>query len=149
MTKERVNQLELEVEAIVEVDGKEYKVVTVPTAEEYTGFPPSWEFVKANMLKWKPYFKAKMLNFNGQLIPALENVLLNMDENMYEFLLDIYYTFKVNRPSIETNISTIITRQIERLEEKLNRTFNEKERTDLYIKYGIEAAILKDIGVIN
>jgi hypothetical protein len=68
---------------------------------------------------------------------------------MYELLLDVYYTFKVNKPSIETNISTVITRQIEKVEEKFGRRFNEEEKTRLYIKYGIEAAILRDIGVIN
>lgn len=90
-----------------------------------------------------------MIEINNQLIPAVGNFLLNMDEEMYEFLLDIYYTFKVNKPSIETNISTVITRQIEKLEEKLGKRFNEEEKTRLYIRFGIEAAILRDLGVIN
>lgn len=90
-----------------------------------------------------------MIEINNQLIPAVGNFLLNLDEDMYELLLDVYYTFKVNKPSIETNISTVITRQIEKVEEKFGRRFNEEEKTRLYIKYGIEAAILRDIGVIN
>ncbi|WP_338601913.1 hypothetical protein V6M85_01105 [Sulfolobus tengchongensis] len=147
--REKIGNLELEVEAVVEIDGEEYKVVSVPNAEEYKGFPPSWEFVKTHMLTWRPYFKAKMLKVNDQLIPAIDKYLLNLDEDMYEFLLDIYYTFKVNKPSIETNISTVITRQIEKLEEKMGKRFSEEEKTQLYIKYGIEAAILRDIGVMS
>ncbi|BDB97942.1 hypothetical protein [Saccharolobus caldissimus] len=147
--KEKVGNLELEVEAIIELNGQEYKVVNVPNADEYKGFPVSWDFVKNHMLTWRPYFKAKMIEINNQLIPAVGNFLLNMDEEMYEFLLDIYYTFKVNKPSIETNISTVITRQIEKLEEKLGKRFNEEEKTRLYIRFGIEAAILRDLGVIN
>ncbi|AAK41319.1 hypothetical protein SULI_10400 [Saccharolobus solfataricus] len=147
--KEKVGNIELEVEAIVEINGKDYKVVNVPNADEYKGFPPSWEFVKSHMLTWRPYFKAKMIEINNQLIPAVEDFLLNLDEDMYDLLLDIYYTFKVNKPSIETNISTVLTRQIDKLEEKFGRRFNEEEKTKLYIKYGIEVAILRDIGVIN
>jgi hypothetical protein len=147
--KEKVGNLELEVEAIIELNGQEYKVVNVPNADEYKGFPASWDFVKNHMLTWRPYFKAKMIEINNQLIPAVGNFLLNMDEEMYEFLLDIYYTFNVNKPSIETNISTVITRQIEKLEEKLGKRFNEEEKTRLYIRFGIEAAILRDLGVIN
>ncbi|QXJ32785.1 hypothetical protein [Saccharolobus shibatae] len=147
--KEMVGNLELEVEAVIDIDGEEYKVVNVPNADEYRGFPPSWDFVKSHMLTWRPYFKAKMIEINNQLIPAIGNFLLNLDEDMYELLLDIYYTFKVNKPSIETNISTVITRQIEKVEQKFGRGFTEEEKTRLYIKYGIETAILRDIGVIN
>ncbi|QXJ29549.1 Uncharacterized protein J5U23_02418 [Saccharolobus shibatae B12] len=147
--KEKVGNLELEVEAVIDINGEEYKVVNVPNADEYRGFPPSWDFVKLHMLTWRPYFKAKMIEINNQLIPAVGNFLLNLDEDMYELLLDIYYTFKVNKPSIETNISTVITRQIEKVEEEFGRRFNEEEKTRLYIKYGIETAILRDIGVIN
>ena len=101
------------------------------------------------MLNWRPYFKAKMIEINNQLIPAIDNYLLNLDEEMYELLLDIYYTFKVNKPSIETNISTVITRQIDKIEEKLARSLSEEEKTKLYIRFGIKAAILRDIGAIN
>jgi hypothetical protein len=82
------------------------------------------------MLTWRPYFKARMIEINNQLIPAVGNFLLNLDEDMYELLLDVYYTFKVNKPSIETNISTVITRQIEKVEEKFGRRFNEEEKQD-------------------
>ena len=147
--KVKLANLELEVEAVIEIDGQEYKVVSVPNADEYKGFPPSWDFVKTHMLNWRPYFKAKMIEINNQLIPAIDNYLLNLDEEMYELLLDIYYTFKVNKPSIETNISTVITRQIDKIEEKLGRSLSEEENTKLYIRFGIEAAILRDIGAIN
>ncbi|AOL15577.1 hypothetical protein BFU36_01200 [Sulfolobus sp. A20] len=147
--KEKIGNLELEVEAILELDGQEYKVVNVPSADEYRGFPPSWEFVRNHMLTWRPYIKVKFIEINNQQIPALGNILLNMDEEMYEFLFDLYQTFKVNKPSIETNISTVITRQIEKLEEKIGKTFNEEEKTKLYIRFGIEASILRDIGAIN
>ncbi|MEM0363514.1 MAG: hypothetical protein QXH75_06915 [Sulfolobaceae archaeon] len=147
--KVKLANLELEVEAVIEIDGQEYKVVSVPNADEYKGFPPSWDFVKTHMLNWRPYFKAKMIEINNQLIPAIDNYLLNLDEEMYELLLDIYYTFKVNKPSIETNISTVITRQIDKIEEKLGRSLSEEEKTKLYIRFGIEAAILRDIGAIN
>ncbi|MEM0091915.1 MAG: hypothetical protein QXY68_06155 [Saccharolobus sp.] len=147
--KVKLANLELEVEAVIDIDGQEYKVVSVPNADEYKGFPPSWDFVKTHMLNWRPYFKAKMIEINNQLIPAIDNYLLNLDEEMYELLLDIYYTFKVNKPSIETNISTVITRQIDKIEEKLARSLSEEEKTKLYIRFGIEAAILRDIGAIN
>ena len=147
--KVKLANLELEVEAVIEIDGQEYKVVSVPNADEYKGFPPSWDFVKTHMLNWRPYFKAKMIEINNQLIPAIDNYLLNLDEEMYELLLDIYYTFKVYKPSIETNISTVITRQIDKIEEKLGRSLSEEENTKLYIRFGIEAAILRDIGAIN
>ncbi|MEM1630004.1 MAG: hypothetical protein QXR34_07420 [Saccharolobus sp.] len=147
--KVKLANLELEVEAVIDIDGQEYKVVSVPNADEYKGFPPSWDFVKTHMLNWRPYFKAKMIEINNQLIPAIDNYLLNLDEEMYELLLDIYYTFKVNKPSIETNISTVITRQIDKIEEKLGRSLSEEEKTKLYIRFGIEAAILRDIGAIN
>ncbi len=146
---EKVGNLELEVEAIVELEGDDYKVVNVPTPDEFTGFPPSWEFVKSNMLTWRPYFKAKMVDFNGQLIPAVGQYLLNMDEEMYKFLMDIYTIFKVNRPSIETNISVVITKQIDDLERERGFPFTGEERTRLHIRYAIEAAILRDVGVIN
>ncbi len=128
--KEKVGNLELEVEAVIDINGEEYKVVNVPNADEYKGFPPSWEFVKSHMLTWRPYFKARMIEINNQLIPAVGNFLLNLDEDMYELLLDVYYTFKVNKPSIETNISTVITRRIEKVEEKFGRRFNEEEKQD-------------------
>lgn len=147
--KVKLANLELEVEAVIDIDGQEYKVVSVPNADEYKGFPPSWDFVKTHMLNWRPYFKAKMIEINNQLIPAIDNYLLNLDEEMYELLLDIYYTFKVNKPSIETNISTVISRQIDKIEEKLARSLSEEEKTKLYIRFGIEAAILRDIGAIN
>lgn len=147
--KEKVGKLELEVVAVIDVDGKEYKVVNVPNADEYKGFPPSWEFVKSSMLSWRPYFKGKMIEINNQLIPAVGDYLLNLDEEMYNFVLAIYNTFKVSRPSIETNISTVITDQINEIERKLGRTLNNEERTSLYIRFAIEAAILRDIGLIN
>ncbi len=146
---EKVGNLELEVEAIVDIDGNEYKVVNVPSADEYRGFPPSWEYVKSNMLTWRPYFKGSMIEFNGQLIPAVGQYLLNMDEEMYKFLFDIYQTFKVNKPSIETNISVVITKQIDDIERERGKTMSENERTQLYIRFAIEAAIFKDLGLIN
>jgi hypothetical protein len=147
--KEKVGVLELEVKAVMEIEGNEYKVVDVPSADEYKGFPPSWEFVKTNMLSWRPYFKGKMIEINNQLIPSVGNYLLNMDEEMYNFVLDIYNTFKVNKPSIETNISVVITNQINEVERKLGRSLSEEERTRYYIRFAVEAAILKDIGLLN
>jgi hypothetical protein len=38
--KEKVGNLELEVEAVIDINGEEYKVVNVPNADEYKGFPP-------------------------------------------------------------------------------------------------------------
>ncbi|AEB94870.1 MAG: hypothetical protein QXR57_07975 [Metallosphaera sp.] len=146
---EKVGNLELEIEAIIEIDGNEYKVVNVPSADEYKGFPPSWEFVKSNMLSWRPYFKGKMIEFNGQQIPSIGQYLLNVDEEMYKFIMDIYLMFKVNKPSIETNISVVISKQIDELERERGRTLSENERTQLYLRYAVEAAILKDIGLIN
>ncbi len=74
--KEKVGNLELEVEAVIDINGEEYKVVNVPNADEYKGFPPSWEFVKSHMLTWRPYFKARMIEINNQLIPAVGNFYL-------------------------------------------------------------------------
>lgn len=147
--KEKVGNLELEIIAILELNGKDYKVVNVPNADEYKGFPPSWEFVKSSMLTWRPYFKGKMIEVNNQLIPAVSDYLLNLDEEMYNFMLEIYNVFKVNKPSIETNISTVITDQINEIEKNIGRTLNEQEKTSLYIRFAIEAAILKDIGLLN
>ncbi|BCS93964.1 hypothetical protein L3N51_00464 [Metallosphaera sp. J1] len=146
---EKVGNLELEVEAIIEIDGNEYKVVNVPSVDEYRGFPPSWEFVKSNMLTWRPYFKGRMVDFNGQQIPAVGQYLLNMDEEMYKFLMDIYLMFKVNKPSIETNISVVISKQIDDMERQLGRTLSEQERTKLYVRFATEAAIFRDLGLIN
>jgi hypothetical protein len=74
--KEKVGNLELEVEAVIDINGEEYKVVNVPNADEYKGFPSSWEFVKSHMLTWRPYFKARMIEINNQLIPAVGNFYL-------------------------------------------------------------------------
>jgi hypothetical protein len=147
--KEKVGNLELEVKAIVDVDGNEYKVVDVPNADEYKGFPPSWEFVKSHMLNWRPYFKGKMVEFNGMLIPAVSNYLLNLDEEMYELVMAVYNTFKVNKPSIETNVSVVVTDQINELERKIGRRLSEEEKTSLYIRYAVELAILRDVGLLN
>ena len=147
--KVKVGNLDLEIVGEVELNGKNYKVVEVPSAHEYKGFPPSWETVKNSMLSWRPYFKGKMLEVEGKLIPIVnDEYVLYLDEEMYELLVDIYYTFKVNKPSIETNVSTVVTRQIEKIEEKLNRNLKPEEKTDLYLRYSIELAILKDIGMI-
>ncbi|MCY0860686.1 MAG: hypothetical protein OWQ54_09690 [Sulfolobaceae archaeon] len=147
--KVKVGNLELEVEGEAELDGKVYKIVRVPNADELKGYPPSWDFIKSSMLTYRPYFRGKVLEVNGQMIPTVGEYILDLDEEMYELLMDIYYTFKVNKPSIETNISTVITRQIDLLEQKLGKTFSEVEKTSLYIRYAVEVAILKDIGVIN
>lgn len=144
-----MGNLELEVEGEAELDGKVYKIVRVPNADELKGYPPSWDFIKSSMLTYRPYFRGKVLEVNGQMIPTVGEYILDLDEEMYELLMDIYYTFKVNKPSIETNISTVITRQIDLLEQKLGKTFSEVEKTSLYIRYAVEVAILKDIGVIN
>ncbi|QKQ99158.1 hypothetical protein GWK48_01005 [Metallosphaera tengchongensis] len=146
---EKVGNLDLEVVAIIEVEGKDFKVVNVPSPDEYRGFPPSWEFVKSNMLSWRPYFKGRMIEFNGQLVPAVNDYLLNLDEEMYKFLYDIYLTFKVNKPSIETNISVVITKEIDDMEREKGRTLSEMERTNLYLRFSVEAAIFKDVGIIN
>ena len=37
--KVKLANLELEVEAVIDIDGQEYKVVSVPNADEYKGFP--------------------------------------------------------------------------------------------------------------
>lgn len=147
--KEKVGKLELEVVAVVEIEGKEYKVVNVPNADEYRGFPPSWEFVKSSMLTWRPYFKGKMIEINNQIIPAVGDYLLNLDEEMYNLVLEIYNVFKVNKPSIETNVSTVITDQINEIERKIGRTLTAEERTSLYVRFAIELAILKDVGLLN
>ncbi len=144
-----MGNLELEVEGEAELDGKAYKIVRVPNADELKGYPPSWDFIKSHMLTYRPYFRGKVLEVNGQMIPTVGDYILDLDEEMYDLLMDIYYTFKVNKPSIETNISTVITRQIDLLEQKLGKTFSEVEKTSLYIRYAVEVAILKDIGVIN
>jgi len=147
--KVKVGNLDLEIVGEIELNGKTYKVVEVPSAHEFKGFPPSWETVKNSMLTWRPYFKGKMLEIEGKLIPIVnDEYVLYLDEEMYELLVDLYYTFKVNKPSIETNVSTVVTRQVENVEERLNRNLKPEEKTDLYLRYSIELAILKDIGMI-
>lgn len=146
---EKVGNLELEVEGELELDGKVFKIVKVPNSYEYKGFPPSWDFIKSHMLTYRPYFRGKLVELNGQQIPIIGDYILDLDEEMYDLLIDIYYTFKVNKPSIETNISTVITRQMDLLEQKIGRALTAEEKTVLYIKYGIEVAIFKDLGVIN
>ena len=145
----KVGNLELEVVGEIELNGKTYKIVEVPDSTEFKGFPPSWENVKRMMLTWRPYFRGKMIEVDGKLIPVIDDYVLYMSETMYELLLDIYYTFKVNKPPLEVNISTVITRQIEKQEEKLGRNFSPEEKTQMYINYSIDLAILKDIGVIS
>lgn len=56
----KVGNLELEVAGKINIEGEEYTVVNVPDADEYRGFPPSWEFVKSHMLTWRPYFRGKL-----------------------------------------------------------------------------------------
>lgn len=147
--KVKVGNLDLEIVGEIELNGKTYKVVEVPSAHEFKGFPPSWETVKNSMLTWRPYFKGKMLEIEEKLIPIVnDEYVLYLDEEMYELLVDLYYTFKVNKPSIETNVSTVVTRQVENVEERLNRNLKPEEKTDLYLRYSIELAILKDIGMI-
>ncbi|BBG22971.1 hypothetical protein [Sulfuracidifex tepidarius] len=146
--KVKVGNLELDVAGKVTLD-KEYTVVNVPDADEYKGFPPSWEFVKSHMLTWRPYFKGKIMEVGEDRIPILGDFILNLTEEMHDFLLAIYDTFKAGRPSIETNISTVITEQLNEVERKLGRSLTSDERTEMYVRYGVEAAILRDIGVIN
>jgi hypothetical protein len=147
--KVKVGNLELDVAGKVTLEDKEYTVVNVPDADDYRGFPPSWEFVKSHMLTWRPYFKGRIMEIGEEKIPVLGDYILNLTEEMHEFLLAIYDVFKAGRPSVETNISTVITSQMNEMETKLGRVLTTQERTELYVRYGIEAAILKDIGVIN
>jgi hypothetical protein len=147
--KTKLGNLELEIVGEVEINGKNYKIVEVPDADEFKGFPPSWETVKSSMLSWRPYFRAKMLEVDGKLIPTIDDYVLYMSEEMYELLVGIYYTFKVNKPPIEVNISTVVTRQIENFEGKINRSLTAEEKSQLYIKYAIDLAILKDVGAIS
>lgn len=147
--KVKVGNLDLETVGEVELNGKSYKVVEVPSAHEYKGFPPSWETVKKSMLNWRPYFKGKMIQLDDKLIPVVnDEYVLYLDEEMYDLLVDLYYTFKVNKPPIEVNVSTVVTRQIENIEAKLNRNLTPEEKTNLYLRFSIELAILKDLGMI-
>lgn len=144
-----MGSIEVEVRGEIEINGETYKIAEVPSADEYKGFPPSWEFVRTHMLNWRPYFRGKMVEINGQLIPSIGNYLLNMDEEMYELTLRIYQTFKLNKPPIETNISVVITDQIGEIERKIGRTLSAEEKTAYYIRLAVELAILRDIGLIN
>lgn len=145
----KVGNLELEVAGKINIEGEEYTVVNVPDADEYRGFPPSWEFVKSHMLTWRPYFRGKLLEVGEDRIPILDKFILNLTEEMHNFLLGIYDVFKAGRPNVETNISTVITEQLNEVERKKGRSLTSQERTDMYVRYGIEAAILKDVGVIS
>ncbi|BAB66992.1 hypothetical protein [Sulfurisphaera tokodaii] len=148
--KVKVGNLDLEIVGEIELNGKTYKIVEVPSADDFKGFPPSWETIKNSMLSWRPYFKGKMLDVDGKLIPIVnDEYVLYLDEEMYELLLDLYYTFKVNKPPIEVNVSTVVTRQIENYEAKINRNLDPEEKTHLYLRYSIELAILKDLGMIS
>jgi len=145
----KVGNLELEVAGKINIEGEEYTVVNVPDADEYRGFPPSWEFVKSHMLTWRPYFRGKLLEVGEDRIPILDKFILNLTEEMHNFLLAIYDVFKAGRPNVETNISTVITAQLNEVERKKGRSLTSQEKTDMYVRYGIEAAILKDVGVIS
>lgn len=145
----KVGNLELEVAGKINIEGEEYTVVNVPDADEYRGFPPSWEFVKSHMLTWRPYFRGKLLEVGEDRIPILDKFILNLTEEMHNFLLAIYDVFKAGRPNVETNISTVITTQLNEIERKKGRSLTSQEKTDMYVRYGIEAAILKDVGVIS
>jgi hypothetical protein len=147
--KVKVGNLELEVAGKINIEGEEYTVVNVPDADEYRGFPPSWEFVKSHMLTWRPYFRGKLLEVGEDRIPILDKFILNLTEEMHNFLLAIYDVFKAGRPNVETNISTVITTQLNEIERKKGRSLTSQEKTDMYVRYGIEAAILKDVGVIS
>jgi hypothetical protein len=149
INKVKVGNLELEVVGEVEVDGKIYKVVNVPNADEFPGFPPSWDWVRKSMLTWRPFFKGKMVKVGDIEVPSVGDFLLNLDEDMYELVRRIYETFKVNKPPIEVNVSVVVTDHIHELERKLGRTFSEEEMSNLYIRYAIELAILRDVGLIN
>jgi len=61
INKVKVGNLELEVVGEVEVDGKIYKVVNVPNADEFPGFPPSWDWVRKSMLPGDPSLKGRWL----------------------------------------------------------------------------------------
>jgi len=147
--KVKVGNLELEIVGEIDIGGKTYKVVEVPDSSEYKGFPPSWETVKKSMLTWRPYFRGKMIEEEGRLIPVINDYVLYMSKRMYELLVNIYYTFKVNKPPLEVNISTVITQEIEKQEEALGRTLTPEEKTQMYLDYSIDLAILKDLGILS
>ncbi|MGC9105074.1 MAG: hypothetical protein ACP5HQ_01420 [Thermoprotei archaeon] len=149
MPKERVGNIELEVVGEIEVDGKVYKIVNVPNADEFPGFPPSWEWVRKSMLTWRPFFKGKMVKVGEYEVPAVGDYLLNLDEDTYELVQRIYQTFKVNKAPIEVNVSVVVTDHIHELERKMGRPFTEEELSNLYIRYSVELAILRDVGLIN
>ena len=71
-----------------------------------------------------------------------------MDPEMYELLYEIYKTSKVNKPSIEINVSVVITKIIDRFEADIGRTLNE-EKSDMYINYAVMFTVLKDVGMLN
>ncbi|BCU69138.1 hypothetical protein [Stygiolobus caldivivus] len=147
--KVKVGNLELEVVGEIDIEGKTYKVVEVPDSTEFKGFPPSWETVKSSMLTWRPYFKGKMVEEEGKFIPIVNDYVLYMSQQMYELLVDIYYTFKANKAPLEVNISTVVTREIEKYEERLGRNLSPEEKTQMYINYSVDLAILRDIGMIS
>lgn len=140
--------MELDVVAEVEIEGKKYKVVEVPSAHEFKGFPPSWDFVRTKIMSWRPFFKGKLLDFNGMKIPVMGDYALNVDEEMMEVIDDIYNTFVLSRPNIEINMATIVDNQVNRIAAREKRHLSEEEVTALNIRIAVELAILKDIGLI-
>ena len=147
--KVKVGQLELEALGEMEINGENYIVVKVPSPDEFKGFPPSWEWVRTRMLTWRPFFKGKMVEVDGRLVPVVDKFVLYMDPEMYELLYEIYETFKVNKPSIETNVSVVVTKIIEKIEADIGRTLTEEEKSDMYIHYAVMLAILRDVGMLN
>ncbi|BCU66892.1 hypothetical protein HS7_03290 [Sulfolobales archaeon HS-7] len=143
----KVGKLELGILGEIELEGKKYKVARVPSYGELKEEPPSWNFVKENILTWRPFVRVKMVKVGDEFLTVLNDVVLDLDEEMFYLVNSAYQMFVVSK-NPELRASNLLEALNEFAEKQIRRSLTPEEKVYLNLRGSFEIAVLRDLGAL-